>query len=115
MRDPKQKLSPKQVADADLVGWHHDDDVLRSRFATGDFATGLRLVALVGESAEAANHHPDILLTYPHVTIKLTSHDVGGITSRDVDLARAISGHAQRLGLKTVGGSEHWPAVGQAQ
>ncbi|NLE96932.1 MAG: 4a-hydroxytetrahydrobiopterin dehydratase [Propionibacterium sp.] len=99
MSDPQEKLSPEQIDDAGLTGWSRDGDTIRAHFATGDFATGLRLVDLVGDSAEAANHHPDILLTYPEVSITLSSHDVGGITSRDVDLARTINEHAASLGV----------------
>ena len=44
----------------------------------------------VRAAAEEANHHPDITLTYPEVIVTLSSHDVGGITSRDLDLARTI-------------------------
>lgn len=100
MTDPKQKLSAEQIRDADLTGWRQTDGTIRAEFATGDFATGLRLVNLIGESAEAANHHPDITLTYPTVTVTLSSHDVGGLTSRDVDLARTVNGHAAHLGVE---------------
>jgi 4a-hydroxytetrahydrobiopterin dehydratase len=55
----------------------------------------------IGASAEKANHHPDLTLTYPQVRVTLSSHDVGGITSRDIDLARTISGHAADLGVAT--------------
>ena len=48
----------------------------------------------IGAATEAANHHPDIQLTYSDVTARLASHDVRGITSRDLDLARLISSHA---------------------
>lgn len=99
MPDPKQTLTPEQIADANLDGWQHDGGTIHIRYATGDFATGLRLVNLVGDSAEAANHHPDITLAYPEVGITLSSHDVGGVTSRDIELARTISLHAVALGL----------------
>ena len=98
MTDPKQKLSPSEIADASLADWRHVEDTITARFATGDFATGLDLVNRIGESAEAADHHPDITLTYPVVGITLSSHDVGGITRRDIALARIISEHAAGLG-----------------
>ncbi len=56
--------------------------------------TGLRLVNRIGGAAESANHHPDLVLTYPHVEVTLTSHDAGGVTSRDISMARTISGFA---------------------
>ena len=99
MSDPKQILSPNEVRDADLTGWKQVDQALEATFDTGDFATGLKLVNLLGESAESANHHPDVTLTYPAVAVTLTSHDVGGVTSRDIDLARVITEHAESLGV----------------
>ena len=100
MADPKQTLTPEQIADAGLTGWRQEGEALTARFDTGDFATGLAFVNRVGVSAEAANHHPDILLTYPEVTVTLSSHDVGGVTSRDLALAGTISTHAEELGVE---------------
>ena len=50
--------------------------------------------------AEEANHHPDVVLTYPQVDVDLRSHDVGGVTVRDLDLARRISAIATELGVE---------------
>lgn len=97
MSDPKRTLTAAEISEADLAGWHQVEETIQVEFTTGDFATGLRLVNLIGRSAEAANHHPDITLTYPTVAVTLSSHDVGGLTSRDVDLARIINGHARSL------------------
>jgi 4a-hydroxytetrahydrobiopterin dehydratase len=99
MSDPKQKLTPSEISDAGLTGWHQVEDTLRARFGTKKFTTGLEFVNRIGASAEAANHHPDLTLTYPEVAVTLSSHDVGGITSRDIDLARIISDHAAELGV----------------
>jgi 4a-hydroxytetrahydrobiopterin dehydratase len=55
-----------------------------------DFVGALAFVNTIGELAEQANHHPDIDIRYNRVTLSLVSHDSGGITSRDVALARAI-------------------------
>lgn len=99
MADPRKTLTPAEISDAALTGWRQDGETLTARFATGDFVTGLDLINRIGDAAEAANHHPDLTLTYPEVTATLTSHDVGGITSRDVDLARVISEHADTLGV----------------
>ena len=99
MSDSQQILTTQQIDAAGLTGWQFTDDTLQATFATGDFATGLRLVNLIGESAESANHHPDVTLTYPSVAITVSSHDVGGVTSRDVDLAARITAHADALGV----------------
>jgi 4a-hydroxytetrahydrobiopterin dehydratase len=56
------------------------------------FAGALAYVSAVGELAEAANHHPDIDIRYDRVTLALVTHDSGGITQLDIDLAKAIDG-----------------------
>jgi 4a-hydroxytetrahydrobiopterin dehydratase len=68
-------------------------------FRTGSFATGVALVDAIGTLADAANHHPDVDLRYPGVTVHLVTHDVGGLSERDVALARQISAAAGDLGI----------------
>lgn len=102
MSDAKQTLTDEQIARSIPRGWRHEDDTLTARYATGDFATGLALVDRIGASAEEANHHPDLTLTYPEVGVTLSSHDVGGVTQRDLDLARTVQEHADALGVRTV-------------
>ena len=68
-------------------------------FATGSFRAGVALVDAIGALADAANHHPDVDLRYPSVVVWLSTHDVGGLSSRDVELARQISAAARELGV----------------
>ncbi|SEG56763.1 4a-hydroxytetrahydrobiopterin dehydratase [Actinacidiphila yanglinensis] len=68
-----------------------------AHFRTGSFATGVAFVDAIGALADAANHHPDVDLRYPGVTVRLMTHEVGGLSERDVDLARAISAAARDL------------------
>jgi len=84
-------LTGQQVDEAALTGWANLGGVLVTRFATPDFATGLELVDAIGALAEEANHHPDVDLRYTRVDVALTSHDAGGLTARDVDLARKVA------------------------
>lgn len=98
MTDAKTVLNGPQIEAESLADWRPLLGRLMARFRTGDFLTGLELVRRTAEAAEAANHHPDLELTYPTVTVRLSSHDVGGITSRDIDLARTISTIAADLG-----------------
>lgn len=98
MSDPKQKLTDQEIRAAGLDDWRQVLDTIRARFRTGDFATGLALVDRIGAAAEEADHHPDVTLTYPEVVVTLSSHDVGGITARDLDLARRISEFAAAAG-----------------
>ncbi len=88
------RLTESEVLEADLTDWRMSDDALHAVFDTGSFVAGLAFVERIAEAAEAANHHPDITLTYPRVGVKLWSHDVGGVTRRDIDLAVVISGLA---------------------
>ncbi len=90
-------LTGDDVAAADLPDWRQLLQALHARFRTGDFATGLALVNRIGALAEAANHHPDVDLRYSLVDVRLQSHDAGGITSRDLALAREISAAAAAL------------------
>jgi 4a-hydroxytetrahydrobiopterin dehydratase len=96
-RDP---LSFADVEAAGLADWRRLFEALYARFLTGSFATGVSLVTRIGELADAANHHPDVDLRYPHVNVSLCSHDVFAVTSRDVELARQISDAAAELGVR---------------
>lgn len=97
--DPRAVLDTRAVHDGCPQGWAQIMGALKARFHTGDFATGLDLVNRIGASAEQWDHHPDITLTYGDVVVSLVSHDVGGITSRDLRMARLISEHADTMGL----------------
>ena len=96
-------LGGQEVADAGLTGWTFLGDGLRTRVATRDFATGLALVGAIGRAAEEAGHHPDLDLRYDRVDVRLVSHDAGGVTQRDVDLARTVSHLVSQAGLRTDG------------
>jgi len=92
-------LGQGEIDAADLADWRFSDNALHTRFRTGNFAAGLRLLNAIGEAAEQANHHPDLDLRYPHLDVKLSSHDAGGVTARDVALARQISQFAAEQGV----------------
>ncbi len=74
-------------------------------FRTGSFNKGVDLVVRIGELADAANHHPDVDLRYPSVTVRLSTHEVGGLSERDVALAREISAAAAELDIAADPGS----------
>jgi 4a-hydroxytetrahydrobiopterin dehydratase len=71
-----------------------------ARFTTGSFGAGLRLVTRIGVLAEAANHHPDVDLRYGTVTVRTWSHDIHGLSERDLALAREISAAARELSIE---------------
>lgn len=65
---------------------------LSKSFEFGSFVNGLAFVAKVAVHAEIMGHHPDIELSYSKVKVKLSTHDVKGLTNADFDLARKIDG-----------------------
>ncbi|MCK9796032.1 4a-hydroxytetrahydrobiopterin dehydratase [Isoptericola sp. 4D.3] len=91
-------ISPAEFAAADgVTDWQADGASAAAEFRTGSFAAGVRFVDAIGEIADAVNHHPDVDLRYASVTVRTSSHDVGGLSGRDVDLARRISDAAREL------------------
>ena len=73
-------------------GWARAGAEIRRVYRFADFREALAFVNRVGAFAEAASHHPDIDIRYNAVTLALTTHDAGGLTGKDFDLARAIDG-----------------------
>jgi len=71
-------------------GWQRAGAEIRRVYRFGDFREALAFVNRVGVLAEGAGHHPDIDIRYNTVALALTTHDAGGLTSKDFDLARAI-------------------------
>ncbi len=92
-------LTETQVRAAGLGDWRQLRVLLCTRYRTPDFATGLALLDRIGAAAEAAGHHPDVALGWGYLDVRLTSHDTGGISARDVALARTISGLAAEAGV----------------
>jgi 4a-hydroxytetrahydrobiopterin dehydratase len=79
--------------------WRVLPEGARTYFATGSFSKGVELIQRIGELADAANHHPDVDLRYPGVTVTLTTHEVSDISERDAALAAQISAAARELGI----------------
>ena len=73
-----------------LPGWSRRADVLTKTFTWPTFAQGIAYVTRVAKAADAMNHHPDIDIRYTKITCALSTHDAGGITERDLELARQI-------------------------
>jgi 4a-hydroxytetrahydrobiopterin dehydratase len=91
--DPKRVLDPAEV-DARLAGalprWSRAGDGIRRTYRTHGWKATLMVVTTIGHLAEAAWHHPDLRVGYAEVEVTLTSHDAGGVTARDLALARKI-------------------------
>jgi len=91
---PRLGDSEIEQALAGLKNWRREGDELVREFVLRDFVASLGLITQIGALAERANHHPTIANTYNRVRIGLSTHDEGGITERDVALARAIEERA---------------------
>ncbi|MCP9270809.1 4a-hydroxytetrahydrobiopterin dehydratase [Mycolicibacterium arenosum] len=76
----------------ELTGWERSDGALRRAVKFPEFLAGIDAVRRVGEHAEAKDHHPDIDIRWRTVTFALVTHSEGGITDKDVEMARDING-----------------------
>ena len=75
---------------ASLPGWERHGSRIRRTFSFDDFKGSMAFVNRVAELAEAADHHPDVDIRYSKVTLTLSTHDAGGLTGRDFDLAGKV-------------------------
>ncbi len=84
------KLSPQEVADelATMDGWTLEGDTIRKSFSFQSFPDAIAFVTRIAFDAEAADHHPDIHVSYRHVTLAWTTHSDGGLTAMDLSGAR---------------------------
>lgn len=73
-----------------LPGWQIEKGELTRTFTLKDFVAALDFVNQVGALAEEAGHHPDIDIRYNRVRLALVTHDAGGLTPKDFDLAAAV-------------------------
>lgn len=74
------------------LAWDRDGDELVKVVTRKDFGDAMQFVNAVAMLAEGANHHPDIAISWNRVTLRVTTHDAGGLTRLDLDLAAAIDG-----------------------
>lgn len=86
-------LAAEQIAAAlrELPGWRHQGSEIEASYRLPSFPLAIALVDQVAVIAEAAAHHPDIDIRWRTVRFVLSTHDAGGITTRDVALAREIA------------------------
>lgn len=72
---------------ASLTEWSEINGAIQRTYQFKDFVASIAFVNAVADLAEAADHHPDILIRYNKVTLTLSTHDASGITGKDFDLA----------------------------
>lgn len=96
------RLDPRQLATAlaSLPGWRHDParSAIVRNFAFADFTQAFAFMTEVALAAEKRDHHPEWTNVYNRVEIALTTHDVGGISQRDVELAAHADEVFRRFG-----------------
>lgn len=99
MSDPNAPISPDELSRTEgLEGWAPVGDSLVTILETSGFSRGAALLPEIAQVADELGHHPDVDVRYGTIVIRTTSHDVGHVTSRDVELARRISRIANRTG-----------------
>ena len=86
------KLGDDEISNglAGLPGWERVGDEIVRTFELASFPEAVAFVDRIAVLAEAADHHPDIDIRYRRVRVALTTHDVGGLSRRDLDLAGEI-------------------------
>ena len=75
-----------------LDGWEVRDGAREKSFSCGDFTGSMAFLNRIADAANAADHHPDVSLSWDTVTLRWVSHSAGGITASDVTLARKSDG-----------------------
>lgn len=85
-------LTTADIADwlAATSGWHHTGGVLQRVFQTDGWRGSMLVANAIGFICEAADHHADVLITWPRVTVSLSTHSAGGITAKDLEVAGLI-------------------------
>lgn len=88
-----QKLGKEEIEKVltELDGWVHEADALTWQKTFASFSEAFAFTSRVALLAEKHDHHPDISLSYTRLGLRVTTHDSGGITARDVTLARAVN------------------------
>jgi 4a-hydroxytetrahydrobiopterin dehydratase len=97
-KTPPEQLNDEQLREAleALPGWTIEEGKLHKRFEFKSFIEAFGWMSACALVAEKANHHPEWSNVYSTVVVDLTTHDAGGITARDVKLARAMNQLAGR-------------------
>jgi len=91
-------MSPSPIPETEIASrlnslpsWRREGNEITRTFTFPDFRASLAFVNKTGDLAEAAAHHPDIDIRYNKVRLALTTHDAGGLSAKDFDLAAKIN------------------------
>jgi len=83
---------------AELPGWSLENGMIVKKYAHNSFPEAIVFVNAVAHLAELLNHHPDVDIRYSNITVALVTHDAGGITVKDVTLAKQIEAIRKKVG-----------------
>jgi len=86
------KLSEKEISDKlqDLDGWEFQENALQTKFEFENFKETFSIMTRIAFEAEAQQHHPEWTNVYNTLSISLSTHDAGGVTEKDFQIAKAI-------------------------
>jgi 4a-hydroxytetrahydrobiopterin dehydratase len=84
-------LTDEEISERLPDGWERDGDHITRTFEFDSYLEGVGFAAGAGGLAEEAFHHPDLHVGWREVTVELTTHDAGGITENDTDLAARLN------------------------
>lgn len=73
-----------------LAGWSHEGGTITRVYQTDGWRGSVLVANAIAFICEAADHHADILVTWPRVTVRLSTHSAGGITAKDIEVATLI-------------------------
>ena len=94
------KLTDAELKQAlsELPGWTLKDGMIVKKYEHASFPEAIVFVNAVAHLAELLNHHPDVDIRYSNITVALVTHDAGGITVKDVTLAKQIEAIRKKVG-----------------
>ncbi|SHI51642.1 4a-hydroxytetrahydrobiopterin dehydratase [Mesonia phycicola] len=86
------KLSEKEISDKlqDLEGWEFQENALQTKFEFENFKETFSIMTRIAFEAEAQQHHPEWTNVYNTLSISLSTHDAGGVTEKDFQMAKTI-------------------------
>ncbi|WP_267640563.1 4a-hydroxytetrahydrobiopterin dehydratase [Haloarchaeobius amylolyticus] len=84
-------LSTDEIEEQLPEGWSLEDDEIVRTFEFDDYMKGVNFAQLTGEIAEAQFHHPEMIIRYKEVEVRFTSHEEGGVTEKDIEMAEFLN------------------------
>ncbi|NHN47110.1 4a-hydroxytetrahydrobiopterin dehydratase [Halostella sp. JP-L12] len=87
-------LSDDEIEERIPDEWHREGDEIVRTYEFDEYLHGVNFAQLIGEIAEAEFHHPEIVIGYKEVEVRFTTHDEGGITDKDVEMAELVETEA---------------------